>query len=149
MHDRSHALALAQSGPRGRWRRDASKPRWLSQQRKTRCHSEPLPLSAGEQTHAQCVEGESGLECSQRTTRSVWKEKTRGSARGRKRRSREATSEGGQLVTTKTAWREEETKEQNQQQADKSKANSGRKGQSQQQGRLADESVRSVEGVRG
>ena len=54
MHDRSLAVALAQSGPRGRWRRGASKPRWLPQQHKT---------SAGMQTHAQLAYHAQHVEC--------------------------------------------------------------------------------------
>ena len=90
----SLALALAQSGPRGGWRRDASKPRRLPQQHKIRSHSELLPLSAGEQTHAQRALEMCGWESSQRATRctwsSVWKKKARVSAREQRRPSREA-----------------------------------------------------------
>ena len=65
MHDLSLALALAQSGPRGRWRRDASKP---DGRRRDTCNAPtrlavadgPPQLSAGQQTHTQRAEEKSG-----------------------------------------------------------------------------------------
>ena len=138
MHDRSLALALTQSGPRGRMATCTHPTQMVAKQHKTHYHCEPLPLSAGEQTHAQRAEEESGWESSQRTTRStrssVWKKKkTRGSGRGGRSRSREATLESGQLPDYRRHGEKKNLK---------NKANIRREEQTRlQQGRLADESV--------
>ena len=81
MHDRSLSLALAQRRARGRWRRDASMPGRLPFQHKTRCHSELLPLSAGERRVARKAASVPRAACG--------KTKTRGSVREQPRPIRE------------------------------------------------------------
>ena len=101
--DKPDAVRL--HGPRGGWRRDASRPRRLPQPFKRKVHAaagvtrfslsqgEPHLLSGREQTHAQRAEGESG-----------WGSRPAYHAQhGRRRRVGLSMWAGGQIVKTRVA----------------------------------------------